>query len=105
MKYNYRIYLLLKAAQNNSNVNLLRREGIEFSEISKLIKHCLGEGYIIFEDNEIKLTPSGECYYIQLANEYKNLFKDDWIEKENKSETIRVDLNFVYLPDKNSLNF
>lgn len=105
MKYDYQIYLLLKATQNNSDINLLRREGIEFSEISKLIKFCLEEGYIIFEENEIKTTKSGEDYYRQLADVYKNSFKIDWIEKENESKATKVDINFVYLPDKNSLNF
>lgn len=105
MKYNQKIYLLLKAIKNNSNINLLRREGIQFSEISKLIKHCIKDNYIMLDNDDIKLTQNGERYYLQLTDEYKNIFKKDWIEKENRSKTTKNEINFIYLPDKHNLNF
>jgi len=99
------LYLILKSIENNSSINLLRREGLSFSQISTLLSKAINDNYIKYAEEIIVLSEKGKQKFSDLANHYKETDKDLWIEKEKSSQISKIEIDSIFLPDKNNLSF
>lgn len=83
----------------------MRREGLNFETISNLLKLAIVEGYIEYSGDIAILTNEGRKKLAVLKAVYTLTNKDEWIEKEKSSEVSKIEINSIFLPDKNNLSF
>jgi hypothetical protein len=99
------IYLLLNAIKKNTDIKRLVREGLSYTSIAKLTREAISNEYVQYENEKISLSEKGVQYYEQIKENYKRKNKDEWIEKDLKSQVKRIDKNFIFLPRQNELTF
>ena len=99
------IYLLLNAIKKNTDIKRLVREGLSYSDIARLTKEAITNGLVDYKDEKIQLSDKGIELYEQLKDNYKRTNKDEWIEKDFKSQIPRIDKNTIFVPRQNELTF
>ncbi|MBF8456894.1 hypothetical protein IV494_06825 [Kaistella sp. G5-32] len=104
MNKKYKV-LLLHIIEANGNLNQLVREGLSYKSISELTESLVFENLLIFKDEKIKITELGLNFLETEKNIIKKEDKDSWIVEESKSKIPKIELDFIYLPDQNKLNF
>jgi len=104
MKEN-KLTILLHIIKNNGNVNKLVREGVSFKEITSLTNEAIEREYLTYENEKISVTDKGTEFLKQTIEIIKKTNKNEWIEKDLKSQVKRIDKNFIFLPKQNELTF
>lgn len=99
------IYLLLNAIKKNSDIKRLVREGLSYSDIARLTKDAITNELVDYQDEKIQLSIKGNELYEQIKDNYKRTNKDEWIEKDLKSQIPRIDKNTIFVPRQNELTF
>lgn len=99
------IYLLLNAIKKNTDIKRLVREGLYYSDIARLTKDAITNELVDYQDEKIKLSIKGNELYEQIKDNYKRTNKDEWIEKDLKSQIPRIDKNTIFVPRQNELTF
>jgi|SRR5690554_2353612 len=99
------IYLLLNAIKKNTDIKRLVREGLSYSDIARLTKDAITNELVDYQDEKIKLSIKGNELYEQIKDNYKRTNKDEWIEKDLKSQIPRIDKNTIFVPRQNELTF
>ena len=99
------IYLLLNAIKKNTDIKRLIREGLSYSAIARLTKEAISNKLVTYEDEKIRLSDKGEKLYEQIKDNYKRTNKEEWIEKDFKSQIPRIDKNTIFVPRQNELTF
>lgn len=100
-----KLTLLLHIIKSNGNINKLVREGVSFKEITKLTNNAIEKGYLTYENERIFVTEKGNDFLNQTTEEIKKTNKNEWIEKDFKSQVKRIDKNFIFLPRQTELTF
>ena len=98
------IYLLLEIVAKNGNVKRLVHEGLSFRDIATLNNSLINKGLLIFIEEKIQLSEEGKKKHAELENIFKELDKDKWINKEEKSKIEKFGKDFIYLPSQLDLN-
>ncbi len=99
------IYLLLNAIKKNTDIKRLIREGLSYSDIARLTKDAITNELVNYQDEKIQLSTKGNELYEQIKDNYKKTNKDEWIEKDFKSQIPRIDKNTIFVPRQNELTF
>lgn len=99
------IYLLLNAIKKNTDIKRLVREGLSYSDIARLTKDAITNELVDYQDEKIQLSIKGNELYEQIKDNYKRTNKDEWIEKDLKSQIPRIDKNTIFVPRQNELTF
>lgn len=99
------IYLLLNAIKKNTDIKRLVREGLSYSDIARLTKDAITNELVNYQDEKIQLSIKGNELYEQVKDNYKRTNKDEWIEKDLKSQIPRIDKNTIFVPRQNELTF
>jgi len=99
------IYTLLSIVKNNGDVKRLTRLGLDFINIAELTKIAIKNNFLDYKDGVILLTESGNKEIIKLAEKFKQINKDLWIEAENESKIPVLEKNFIFLPNQDELHF
>ncbi len=99
------IYLLLNSIKKNTDIKRLIREGLSYTGIAKLTKEAILNELVKYEVEKISLSEKGEQYYDLIKENYKRTNKDEWIEKDLKSQVTSIDKNFIFLPRQDELTF
>lgn len=99
------IYLLLNAIKKNTDIKRLVREGLSYSDIARLTKDAITNELVDYQDEKIKLSIKGNELYEQIKDNYKRTNKDEWIEKDLKSQIPRINKNTIFVPRQNELTF
>lgn len=102
---NSELYQLLHIIKFNGNVKRLIRKNISYFDVINQIKSLTEKKFVLYKNEKVCLSTEGELLFNELSINYKNKEKDKWIEKEEKSKIIKLDIDFVYLPDQNKLFF
>lgn len=97
--------MLLYITHKKTSVIRMTRKGITFTEIANQTQKCMEEGLMINQDNKIELTESGIRLLEDLKKEFKNINKDQWIEKDFQNKIERIDKNAIFVPRQSELNF
>ncbi len=99
------IYLLLNAIKKNTDIKRLISEGLSYSDIARLTKDAITNELVNYQDEKIQLSTKGNELYEQIKDNYKKTNKDEWIEKDFKSQIPRIDKNTIFVPRQNELTF
>lgn len=99
------IYLLLNAIKKNTDIKRLIREGLSYSDIARLTKDAITNELVNYQDEKIQLSTKGNELYEQIKDNYKKTNKEEWIEKDFKSQIPRIDKNTIFVPRQNELTF
>jgi hypothetical protein len=99
------IFLLLNAIKKNTDIKRLLREGLSYSGIARLTGEAITNKLIDYKDNKIQLSVKGIELYEQLKDNYKRTNKNEWIEKDFKSQIQCIDKNTIFVPRQNELTF
>jgi S-adenosylmethionine synthetase len=104
MKEN-KLTILLHIIKSNGNINKLIREGVSFKEITSLTNDAIEKGYLTYENEKIFLTNNGVDFLTKTSEIIKKTTKEEWIEKDFKSQVTQIDKNSIFLPRQNELTF
>lgn len=99
------ITLILHKIQTNGRSEILLRKGLSFKEIAHFTDCAIELGLIAFINEKISVTDAGLVFYEENIDLIKDTDKESWIELDKKNRFAKEELNFIYLPEKNSLNF
>ncbi len=99
------IYLLLNAIKKNTDIKRLIREGLSYSAIARLTKEAISNELVTYENEKVHLSEKGKQLYEKIKDNYKRTNKEEWIEKEFKSQIKRIDKNAIFVPRQNELTF
>lgn len=99
------IYLLLNAIKKNTDIKRLVREGLSYSDIVRLTKYAITNELVDYQNENIQLSTKGVELFEHLKDNYKRTNKDEWIEKDLKSQIPRIDKNTIFVPRQNELTF
>ena len=97
--------ILLHIIKSNGNINKLIREGVSFKEITGLTNDAIEKGYLTYENEKIFVTEKGIEFLTKTSEIIKKTNKEEWIEKDFKSQVKQIDKNFAFLPRQNELTF
>ncbi len=104
MKEN-KLTILLHIIKNNGNINKLIREGVSFKEITLLTNEAIEKEYITYENEKIFVTVKGSEFLTETSEIIKKTNKEEWIDKDFKSQVVQIDKNSIFLPKQNELTF
>jgi predicted methyltransferase len=99
------LYLLLKITNEKGNIKLLINEGLTYPKIAKLTETVINEGYLIYRDDEVKLSTKGVSKMEELKSKFKKINKEEWIKPETKSKVPAINKNDIFLPSQDELSF
>ncbi len=99
------IILLLHLIKSNGNIKQLIREGLTYKNISDLLETLVIKELIIYDNQKIKLTKTGDEYLKNGQQIIKKQDKNLWIETENKSKIPKLEKKFIFLPNQNEIHF
>jgi predicted transcriptional regulator len=97
--------ILLHIIKSNGNINKLIREGVSFKEVTSLTNDAIEQEYLTYENEKIFVTDKGVEFLSKTSEITKKLNKEEWIEKDFKSQVEQIDKNFIFLPRQNELTF
>jgi len=99
------LYTLLSVVKNNGDVKRLIREGLDYKDISEITSYAIEKNFIIYKNDTVTLSEMGVKLFIDLDKKLKITDKNKWIEKEKESRIVKMDKNFIFLPNQNELHF
>jgi predicted methyltransferase len=99
------LYLLLDVIYRNSSVKKLIRQGISFDNIAEMTSSAINSEILYYINEKVALTLKGLEIYKQLEKKYKKTNKNEWIEKDFKSQIPKLDKNSIFLPQQSELTF
>lgn len=99
------LYLALLKIKNNTNINELTHEGLDFSDISNLLKKIIQLNFIEETDSELILSKEGISRFLELEKIYKKTNKNDWIKKDEKNIIKKITKNDIFVPSSKELTF
>ena len=97
--------LLLQKVKTDGQAGRLLHEGLSYKEITVLIDRAIENNFLIFINGKISLTEAGEEYLEENLSSIKNRNKETWIDTENSSKISKIEIDSIFLPDKNNLSF
>ena len=100
-----KLYLALLKVNNNTSISELLYEGMNYSEITDLLKYIRNEGYITESNDSLLLSEKGNQIFSDLSNTYKKTVKKDWIRQDEKNIIKKMRKNDIFVPDSNELTF
>ena len=104
MKKN-KLAILLHIIKNNGNINRLLREGASFKEIARLTNDAIEKQYLSYDNEKIFVTAKGVDFLTETSKIIGKTNSKEWVEKDFKSQTKKIDKNFIFLPRQNELTF
>lgn len=99
------ITLILHKIKTNGRSEILLRKGLSFKQIAHFTERAIELGLIEFINEKISITDIGLVFYEENIDLIKDTDKESWIELDKRNKIFSEDINFIYLPNKNSLNF
>lgn len=99
------IYLALLKIKNNTSITELIHEGLEFDDISNLLKTVIKLNYLIETDSELTLSDLGNNRFSELEKLYKKTNKDEWIKFDEKNLIQKIKKNDIFVPSSKELTF
>lgn len=99
------IYLALLKIKNNTSITELIHEGLEFDDISELLKTVIKLGYLLETESELTLSELGLQRFNELNNVYKKSNKEDWIKFDEKNLIKKLKKNDIFVPSSKELTF
>lgn len=99
------LYLLLDVIFRNGSVKRLTRKGVDFNEIVIQTNQAISDGLIKDSEERILLTEKGIDFLKILEEKYRKINKNEWIEKDFKSQIEKKDKSFIFVPRQNELTF
>jgi len=100
-----KLTILLQIIQNNGNVRRLIREGSSFKDIAQLTTIAIEEGYLEYVEERVSLTEKGRFFLQETLERIKKTNKEEWIEKDFKSQIPRIDKSTIFVPRQDELTF
>jgi len=98
-------YILLDIIYRNGSISRLTKNGLSFDQIPELINDLIEEKLIQYFNEKIVLTEDGLLELKKLEIIYKSTFKEDWIKPDEKSKVVKLEKNFIFVPNQNELKF
>mgnify|MGYP000190324201 CR=1 FL=1 len=99
------LFILLDVIHRNGSVKRLTRNGIDFNQIAVETNQAIIDGLVTNNEKRIVLTDKGIELLRILETKYKKTNKNEWIEKDLKSQIPRIDKNTIFVPRQNELTF
>lgn len=99
------LFILLDVIHRNGSVKRLTRNGIDFNQIAIETNQAIIDGLVTNNEKRIVLTEKGIELLRTLETKYKKTNKNEWIEKDLKSQIPRIDKNTIFVPRQNELTF
>ncbi|MCT3800284.1 hypothetical protein CMU10_06880 [Elizabethkingia anophelis] len=99
------IYLALLKIKNNTSINELIHEGLDFNDISNLLRSIIKSGYLTETDTELILSQSGNERLNELEISYKKTNKNEWIRYDEKNLIKKLKKNDTFVPSSKELTF
>ncbi|MBP2619108.1 MAG: hypothetical protein ACN6OJ_00315 [Chryseobacterium sp.] len=99
------LYLILLKVKNNTSISELQFEGLNYSEITELLKYIAIEKLIIETEDSIILSDSGNKKFEELSITYKKTNKKEWIKPDEKSLIQKLKKNDIFVPRSSELTF
>ena len=99
------IIILLHIINTKGNIKRLLRENLKYKDISELIEQAVKNKLVLYKDEKISLTKKGLKFLKTGEELIKKTNKDEWIEKESKSQISKLEKDFIFLPNQNALDF
>lgn len=99
------LFILLDVIHRNGSVKRLTRNGIDFNQIAVETNQAIIDGLVTNNEKRIVLTDKGIELLRNLETKYKKTNKNEWIEKDLKSQIPRIDKNTIFVPRQNELTF
>src|ERR1700749_4266839 len=97
------LQILLSNVESNGNINTVLEKGLGFREIAALTDYALVNGFIVYNQTELKLSDTGVHQLMELRKDSKKLSKEEWIAPEDKSRISQIDMDFIYLPRQDDI--
>ena len=95
--------LLLQLIKRNGNIEIIRKQGYEYSQILMLFDRLQNEGFTYFQEGKVALTQLGEKYLTDTARENRLKGGSRWIESQSHFWKEKISENDLYFPDKKTL--
>lgn len=99
------LYLALLKINNNTSITELLHEGMDYSEITELLKYIRKEEFISESSDSLVLSQKGIEVFNTLSNTYKKTIKNDWIRQDEKNIIKKIRKNDIFVPNSNELTF
>lgn len=99
------LYLLLDIIFRNGSIKRLSREGIDYNDIAKQTQKAIKDGLVSYDKERVVLTKKGINLHRKLEKDFKKTNKDEWIEKDFKSQIPSIDKNTIFVSRQNELTF
>lgn len=99
------LYILLDVILKNGSPKRLLRQGMSFKQIAEYINKVIELNFVSYINEKITLTDLGVNKLKQLESYYKKTNKNEWIDKDIKNKTLKIEKDFLYLPNQNELTF
>ncbi len=99
------LYLLLNVIKQNGDIQRLVREGISYLQIAELTNEAILMKLVTYQNDKIELSELGIMKFEEIKNTYKRTSKEEWIEKDKKSQIAQIDKNAIFVPRQNELTF
>jgi len=96
---------LLKIIKHNGDVTALAKQGLEFVQITSLIKEEISKGNAEFVNGKLLLSESGHKRLAELNKAHNYYNSQEWILPEYHSKIEQIDINEIYVPRKLDLWF
>jgi len=104
MKETVKLKMLL-IISNGGSIRELLREGYTYSQIAEMTNILIEDNLIEEADNYMVLSDNGKKWLDATLNENKLKSQEKWITPEERSRTVKLKENEVYLPNRNELHF
>ena len=95
--------LLLQLIKRNGNIEIIRKQGYEYSQINMLFDQLQNEGFTCFLDGKVALTELGEKYLSDAARENRFKGGSRWVEPQNHYWRDKISENDLHFPHKKTL--
>jgi len=99
------LIILLHIINSNGNINRLIREGLTYKNITNLTSFAIETGYLSYENERVLLTKEGLQFLENERGRITKRNKNEWIQKDIKSQTPLLDKSVLFLPNQNELTF
>ena len=100
-----KLYLLLRVMHNNGNSKVLTRNGMGYLEIATYTNTAIANKLLAYDGSKIELTELGIKTLKELGILYKKRNKEEWIDRDFKSQIPKIEKDFIYLPRPDEINF
>lgn len=100
------ILLLLQLIKHRSNIDSLLNNGLEYSQIARLLSQVKSLGLVRLQEEEgLALTESGENRLKELIKKFTDGKSCFFIEPDCKHTISKLKEHDIYIPGKGKVNF